>query len=126
MDKSILYLIVGILVWAIIGYLIAKIYFWINLNKERKKTVNKSRSVILWEVNEKLAPIMPDFPYDFKDITFIGKGIDYIVFNWLNKWKLEDIVFLEIKTNKSSLNKNEKSIKETVDWKKVKYEILRL
>lgn len=126
MDKSILYLIVGIIVWAIIGYLIAKIYFWINLNKERKKTVNKSRSVILWEVNEKLAPIMPDFPYDFKDITFIGKGIDYIVFNGLNKGKLEDIVFLEIKTNKSSLNKNEKSIKDAVDNKKVKYEVLRL
>lgn len=123
---QIILIIIWITIWLIIWFLIAKIYFRINLNKERKKSVSKSKSVILWQVNEKIAPILPWFPYNYKDLTFIGKWIDYIVFDWLSNWDLKQIVFVEIKTWKSNLNKNEKMIQNIILSKKVKYEVMKI
>ncbi len=126
MHNTILWIIVWITLWVILWYLIAKINFWIKLNKERKSAVKRSKSAIIWEVNEKIAPLHPEFEYDFKDMTFVGKWVDYIIFDWLNKWNLKEIIFLEIKTGKSRLNKNEKSIKKIVDEKKIKYQLKKL
>ena len=78
------------------------------------------------QVNEKIAPILPGFPYNYKDLVFIGKWIDYIVFDWLSTGYLKQVVFLEIKSGNSLLNKNEIMIKDCLDRKKVYYEILRM
>lgn len=123
---NIIDIVFWILIWLTIWYLLAKIYFWINIRKERKNAIWKSKSVILWHVNEKIAPILPDFPYNYKDMVFIWKWIDYIIFDWLSEWNLNKVVFLEIKSGKSNLNKNEKSVKNTVNEKKVFYEIMRI
>lgn len=124
--KLILYIIIGIIIWIIFGFLISKIYFLIKLRNYWKLSVKKSKEVILGEVNEKIAPILPDFPYNYKDLVFVGKWIDYIIFDGLSQWNLKKIVFLEIKTWKSNLNKNEKSIKSIIDTKKVFYELFKI
>lgn len=80
----------------------------------------------MWQVNEKIAPILPGFPYNYKDLVFIGKWIDYIVFDWLSTGYLKQVIFLEIKSWNSLLNKNESMIKNCLDRKKVYYEILRM
>lgn len=121
-----IYLFFWIVIWLIFWYLIAKIFFLLKIKKHRKHAVNKSSSVILWQVSEKIAPLLPEFPYNFKDLTFIGKWIDYIVFNWLSHKNLQEIVFIEIKTWKSSLNWNEKMIRDCINSGKVRYEIIRL
>ncbi len=126
MTEEIVFLIIWIVTWIIIGYLTAKAYFWLQNKKVRKDAVSKSKSVVTGQVNEKIAPILPDFPYNFRDLIFVGKWVDYIVFDWLNENNLKQIVFLEIKTWKSNLNKNEKSIKNAIDNKNVSYEILKL
>ena len=120
------YLIVWLIIWYIIWYLLSKLYFWVRFRKERKDAIWKSKSVILWQVSEKIAPILPWFKYNYKDLVFIWKWIDYIVFDWLSSWKLKQVVFLEIKTGKSSLNKNEKSVKSAIEHKNVKYEIMKI
>ena len=97
-----------------------------KIRKHRKNAVARSSSVILGQVAEKIAPLLPDFPYNYKDLTFLGKGIDYIVFNWLSHKDVQEIVFIEIKTGKSSLNANEKMIKKCIDAGRVRYEIIRL
>ena len=123
-DKLIL--ILDLLIWSLIWFLLAKIYYYIKLHKQRKKAIQNSKKVILGQVNEQIAPLLPNFKYNFKDIVFIWKWIDYIVFDWLSQWELKQIVFLEIKTWKSILNKNEKQIQKIVNDKKIKYEILKL
>lgn len=120
------YIIIGAISGLIIWYLIAKIKFWLRLKKERKKSIKRSKSVILGQVNEKVAPLMQDFEYNYKDLMFLGKGVDYIVFDWLSNGNLKQIVFLEIKSGKSRQNKNERQIEKTIKKKKVKYETMRI
>lgn len=120
------YLIIWIIIWLIIWIIIWKILRYSILKDERQKSVKKSKSVILWEVYEKVLPFLPDFPYKPRDMVFIGKGIDYIIFDWLNEWNLKQIIFLELKSGTSSLNKNEKMIKNII-WKQyIKYTEYRI
>ena len=114
--------IVGWLIW----YLFAKIWFHSQLRSHRTQAVKQSRSVVLWQVNEKIAPMLPDFPYEFKDLTFVGKGVDYVVFDWLAQKNLQEIVLLEIKSWQSNLNANERMIKECIMRGDVRYELLRI
>ncbi len=124
MPKEIL-IIIWIIIGFIIGYLISRIYFFIKIKNQRQDAVTRSRNVVLWNVNEKIAPLLPDFPYHYKDLVFLWKWVDYMVFDWLSRWNLKKIVFLEIKTNSSTLNKNETMIKNCIENKKVEYSIYR-
>lgn len=126
MENNLTLIIVWMIIWSTIWYLIAKIYFQIKLRWQRKNAVERSKHVLIWQVNEKIAPILPGFPYNYKDLVFIWKGIDYIVFNWLSSGYLKDIVFLEIKSWVSSLNRNETMIKNCIESKKISYDVLRI
>lgn len=119
-------ILIWILIWTIIGYLLARLLFWVQLRWQRKNAIERSKHVVMWQVNEKIAPILPGFPYNYKDLVFVGKWIDYIVLDWLSTGYLKQIVFLEIKSGNSLLNKNEIMIKDCLDRKKVYYEILRM
>lgn len=119
-------LTLGIIAGIIIGYLIAKVYFFISIKKHRQDAVNRSRSVVLGNVNEKIAPLLPNFPYHYKDLVFLGKGVDYIVFDWLSKGDLQKIIFLEIKSGTSTLNRNEMMIKHCIQQWRVDYQIYKL
>ena len=72
--------------------------------------------MILGEVSEKMLPIFPDFPYQSKDLVFVG----------LSEGMLRDIIFLEVKTGKSQLNKNEKMIQHFLSTQKVRYELINV
>lgn len=108
------------------GYFLAKIYFHIWVRSQRKQAIKQSKATTLWYVNEKIAPILPNFPYNYKDLTFLGKGIDYLVFDGLSEGVVREIILLEIKSWWSRLNKNEALIKDAVDKGKVKYKVLRI
>lgn len=119
-----------ILVWIIVGlvvwYLISKVYFEIKISWQRKNAVERSKNVLIWQVNEKIAPILPWFPYNYKDLVFIGKWVDYIVFDGLSKGNLNEIVFLEVKSGNSGLNRNETMIKKCIENGKIAYDILKI
>ena len=124
MEKA--YLILWIIVGAIIGYFIWKLIKYQEIKQHRKQAVKQSRAVILGEVAEKIAPILPQIPYNPKDMVFIWKAVDYIVFDWLAWWKLKQIIFLEIKSWKSKQNNNEKQVEQIINLKKVKYQVKTL
>ena len=107
----------------LIGYYIWKIIKYSELRKVRKDAVKRSRYIILWESAEKLAPFTMDLPYHPKDMYFIWKWVDYLVFDWLSSWHLKQIIFLEIKTWKAIQNNNEKQIEKIIKMKKIKYEL---
>jgi len=126
MEEYIVFIIIWAIIWFFVGYMIWKIIKYKELKKERASSVKRSRSVILWEVYEKVAPFLPNFPYNPKDMLFVWKGIDYIIFDGLSAWTLKQVIFLEIKSGKSNLNKNERNIRDTVWKKKVFYQIYRI
>jgi len=119
-------LIYWLLIWWLLSYIFLTIRFYRKIKRIQQTTVRQSRSSILWEVSEKLSPLLPIFPYHTKDLVFVGKGIDYIVFDWLSSWRLREIIFLEIKTNTSQLNKNEQQIRFYLANFPVKYEVLKI
>ncbi len=121
MSLEIIYFLIWILFWVFFWILIWKIIRYSILKDERKKSIKKSKAVILWEVYEKILPFLPDFAYKPRDMVFVWKWVDYIIFDWLNDWKLEKIVFLELKTWASKLNQNEKNIKQVINAKKIEY-----
>ena len=106
--------------------MVAKIYFLLKTKHQRKDAVERSRSAVLGNVNEKIAPLLPDFHYNYKDLVFLGKGIDYLVFDGLSGGNLRKIVFLEVKSGKSQLNANERMIKDCISEHKLSYEVYRL
>lgn len=121
MSLEVIYFLIWILFWVFFWIFIWKIIRYSILKDERKKSIKKSKAVILWEVYEKILPFLPDFAYKPRDMVFVWKWVDYIIFDWLNDWKLEKIVFLELKTWTSKLNQNEKNIKQVVNAKKIEY-----
>ena len=98
MDQTIL---IALLVGAgafLLGYVFAKTYFQTHIRRARSQAITQSKSVHKGFNNERLAPLLPGFNYTPRDMTFIGKGIDYIVFNGLSRGRVDEIVLLEIKT----------------------------
>ncbi len=110
----------------LLGYMLAKMYFLTQLRQHRRDAVSRSKSVISGHVHEKLAPLLPDFPYAMRDMVFIGKGVDYIIFDGLSSGQLNEIIFLEIKSWSSKQNANEKAIQHSIEKGKVSYEVMRI
>lgn len=117
-------LMLGIAIWGILAYLLANLSFYRKLSAIKKKSVSHSRNSILGEITEKVTPLLPEFPYHTKDLVFIGKGVDYIVFDGLSRGNLKEIIFLEIKSWTSQLNKNEAMIKNYLNNYPIRYEVL--
>ena len=110
----------------LLGYFFAKTYFLTSIRRHRSDAISKSKSVIAWYVAEKTAPLLPSFPYKMRDMVFVGKWVDYIVFDGLSSRNLKEIVFVEIKTGSSTQNPNEQSIEKMIKQGKVRYEVMRL
>jgi len=81
----------------------------------------KSRSVLGGHFTENLAPYLPNFPFLPTECRFVGKPIDFIVFNGMDDKKIEEVIFLEVKSGNSKLSNQEKNLKEAIDKKKVKW-----
>ncbi|HOV14065.1 MAG TPA: Holliday junction resolvase-like protein, partial [Spirochaetota bacterium] len=75
---------------------------------------------------EEISPFLPHFPYNPKDLKFLGSPVDFIVFDGISNQELKEVIFLEIKTGNSKLNFNEKKLKEIIDNKKVCYREYRI
>jgi predicted Holliday junction resolvase-like endonuclease len=119
-------IVVGIIIGLIGWWVIAKLSYTGTLSKERKKAIESSKQVSKGYVSEKVAPLLPIFPYALKDLVFIGKGFDYLVMKGLSRGNLEEVIFVEVKTGVSGLNSNERAIQSCIQQGKVRYECIRL
>ncbi len=91
----------------------------------RKDAASKSRSTVTGKIAEHFLPYLPDFPYDPQDARFLGAPIDFIVFDGMSEGDVKDVILVEIKTNKGSLNKRERQIRDIVNEGKVKWMQIR-
>ena len=91
----------------------------------REDAVKKSEAVIRGKVTEHLIPFFPDFGYNPKDARFIGAPVDFVVFDGLNEGKVEQIIFVEVKTGKRpNLSARERLVRECIEGRNVAYEII--
>ena len=140
-----------LLVVVIIILLVLVLYLWnkskdkryteVDLQKKIQDAIKASlelqRPIVKGQIGEYIAPYMKEFikNYHPDDVRFLGgKPVDYIVYkNYVlaqikeNKdEKIEEIVFVEVKTGNSSLTAVEKKIKEAIEKKRVRYDVIRL
>ncbi len=146
-SQKFIILLISIIIFAVLlilffTYLIGKKIGQLNAHKnlsellkdERLDAVKRSRSVIGGQVFEQIAPLLPDFPSDYADARFLGKPVDFIAFCGLEenageynnsdhekKCKVNEILFIEVKTEKSQLSDREKAIKEAVEARRVRW-----
>jgi len=91
----------------------------------RRDAVKKSKAVITGKITEHIAPYLPEFKYNPKDARFIGSPIDFIVFDGLDEGELRRIVFIEVKSGKSTLSRREKLVRDAIEENRVEWEILK-
>jgi predicted Holliday junction resolvase-like endonuclease len=70
---------------------------------------------------EQLAPYLPGFPFDPTEVRFVGKPVDFIAFRGASSGRIEEVVFVEVKTGSASLSKVERSLRDAVQEGRVSW-----
>ena len=109
-----------------------------ELKADHKKILesskNTQRSVLKGKIGEQMAPLFPEFyeKFEASDARFIGSPIDYVIFKNLSKFDKKEknnepieIVLVDVKTGKNTLEKNQKAIQDAVNEKRVSFEVIR-
>ena len=121
----ILIFLVGLIIAYWLGNKIGKFKTNKDWEKEipnyRKDAIMKSRAVLGGQFSEQLAPYLPNFEYLPTECKFLGKPIDFVVFKGMDNKKIEEIIFVEVKSGNSKLNTHEKNLKDAINKKKVKW-----
>ena len=115
----------------IIGFLIGKRYadyLWKykKMPELTEEAIKKSRAVLGGQFSEQLAPYLPDFKYSPTEVRFIGKPVDFIVFKGMDSKDISEVVFVEVKSGKSSLSTHERKLRDAIIDKKVSWEEYRI
>jgi predicted Holliday junction resolvase-like endonuclease len=92
----------------------------------RQDAVQRSQAITAGKVHEQLVAYLPDFPYNPKDVRFLGSPVDLIVFDGLADGRLRSIVFVEVKTGGSTLTTRERWVREAIQHGEVEWAELRV
>jgi predicted Holliday junction resolvase-like endonuclease len=87
----------------------------------RADAVQRSEAITAGKVHEQLLPYLPDFPYNPKDVRFLGSPTDLVVFDGLAEGQVKRIVFLEVKTGSSGLTPRERSVRDAIQAREVEW-----
>lgn len=101
---------------------------WVSANEARvrRDAVARSEAAVRGRVTEHLLPFFPHFPYNPRDARFLGSPVDFVVFSGLSAGRLEEIVFVEVKSGKAaSLSERERMVRSCVEEGRVRYSVLR-
>ena len=122
------------MVFLIVGYVLGKKFGeekrdreWQDfLPKIREEAIKKSRAVLGGQFSEQLAPYLPNFPYSPTEARFVGKPIDFIIFKGMDEKEITDVIFVEVKSGKSTVSSQEKRLRQVIKEKKVHWEEYRV
>ena len=92
----------------------------------RADAVHRSQAVIAGKVQEQLVPYLAGFPYNPRDVRFLGSPVDLVVFDGLTEGRLRRVVFLEIKTGGSALTPRERCVRDVIQARAVEWTEVRL
>lgn len=120
----------GLAVGIAIGVLLAWLYFLIwkvrYTTSIREDAVQRSQAVTAGKVHEQLIPYLPAFPFNPKDVRFLGSPIDLVVFDGLAEGRVRRIVFLEVKTGGAGLTSRERCVRDVIQAREVEWAELRV
>ena len=125
MDISVVSLVVGIGIGAGIALLVIAVLAPRHLRDARRHAIDQHRAVTHGQVYEQLVPYLPNFDFNPKDARFLGRPVDFVVFDGLDEGNLRRIVFIEVKTGGAKLTPRERLIRDAiregrVSWKEIR------
>lgn len=93
-----------------------------KLNSAYRKLLSqkKQSEIRVGQIAEHFVPLLKDFKYNRKQARFLASPIDFIIF------EEDEIIFMEVKTGKSQLNRNQRRVRDQVNNKKIRWEVLRI
>jgi predicted Holliday junction resolvase-like endonuclease len=124
-DPSLSSLAVGIAIGAIVALLCVAVLAPRFTRAVRKNAVEQSRAVTRGQIYEQLVPYLPEFEFNPKDAQFLGRPVDFVVFDGLDEGDLRRIVFVEVKTGVSKLTNRERLVRDAVREGRVEWAQLR-
>jgi predicted Holliday junction resolvase-like endonuclease len=120
----------GLVVGIAIGLLVAWVYVLLWKARYtatiREDAVQRSQAVTAGKVHEQLIPYLPAFPYNPKDVRFLGGPIDLVVFDGLAEGRVRRIIFLEVKTGRAGLTSRERGVRDVIQARDVEWVELRV
>ena len=133
--ESILILIVAVgIIGLLVRELIRKISEISRLKLEhegeiraaRKDSTDRQRSTIKGQISETLAPWSMNAVNSVKELNFLGNPIDFVGFKGLDGEGEVEIKFIEVKSGKSKLNKNQRRVRDAVKAKRIEWVEVRI
>lgn len=124
-DNSLVLLLGGIAIGAVIALLCVAMIAPRYTRNTRKDAVQQSRAVTRGQIYEQLVPYLPDFEFNPKDAQFLGRPVDFVVFDGLDEGDLRRIVFVEVKTGASRLTTRERLVRDAIRGGRVEWTQIR-
>jgi predicted Holliday junction resolvase-like endonuclease len=124
-DNSLVLLFGGIAIGAVIALLCVAMIAPRYTRNTRKDAVQQSRAVTRGQIYEQLVPYLPDFEFNPKDAQFLGRPVDFVVFDGLDEGDLRRIVFVEVKTGASKLTTRERLVRDAIRDGRVEWTQIR-
>jgi predicted Holliday junction resolvase-like endonuclease len=110
------------------AFLVKLYYYQQGTIKRQLKDINKilsqkkSSEVRLGQIGEHFAPLLKDFPYNSKNVRFLGSPIDFVVFDLDNN----RIIFIEFKTGNAKETVKQRKVRDIIKAGNVTYEVMRV
>ena len=120
------FIIVAFFLGAKIGRLSASKHLTKEIKIAREDAVKRSRAVLNGQLSEQFAAFFPGFPADPTEIRFVGKPVDFVAFPGLSTGTVDEVLFVEVKTGNAALSKVERSLRDAVEKKNVRYTEYRI
>jgi len=123
--SNVLVLAFGIAIGAVVALLYVAVLKPGYTQQVRKTAVAQSRAVTRGQIYEQLVPYLPEFAFNPKDAQFLGRPVDFVVFDGLDEGELRRIVFVEVKTGAAQLSTRERRIRDAirnglVEWAEIR------
>lgn len=103
-----------------------------SIERAKKDSVQKSKTVIRAFATESIVPVLDGFPYCISDLQLFGQPLDYAVFDGMtefrdgNKEKEITIVFADVKTGNAKKNPVQNAIVKAIQNGRVRFEEWRI
>jgi predicted Holliday junction resolvase-like endonuclease len=124
-DNSLVAISIGIAIGVVIALLCVALIAPRYTRDARKNAVQQSRAVNRGQMYEQLMPYLPEFRFNPKDAQFLGKPVDFVVFDGLDEGVVRRIVFVEVKTGVSKLTVRERLVRDAIRAGRVEWTEIR-
>lgn len=125
MDDSVISLGIGVAIGVIVALLGVAMLAPAYTRRTRREAVDHSRAVTRGQIYEQLVPYLPEFQFNPKDAHFLGRPVDFVVFDGLDEGELRRIVFVEVKTGASNLTTRERRVRDAIRRGRVEWAEIR-